>query len=65
MENSRREINAKAVGKKVYVLTDWGGWYGTIKDAYEDSFLVVNQKGTKESLVDIFNIRWPEDPILE
>ena len=62
---TKKDINSQSIGKKVYVLTDYGGWYGQIKDAYDDSFLVANQKNTRESVVDIFNVRWPEDPILE
>jgi hypothetical protein len=62
---TKKEINASCIGKKVYVLTEYGGWYGQIKDAFDDSFLVANSRNSRESIVDIFSIRWPEDPVLE
>lgn len=62
---ARKEFNLKAIGRKVYVVTKEGGWYGTIKDATEDQFLVANSRNGRESLVDIFDVRVPEDPVLE
>lgn len=63
--SDKKDINLRSIGKKVYVLTDTGGWYGQVKDAGEDYFVVLNPRNNREYHVDIFSVRYPEDPILE
>jgi len=56
----RENINSRSVGKTVYVVTNYGGWFGEVIDIVDtDTFLVKNTNG-KVSPVSIFDIRNPE-----
>lgn len=58
----KTEINKRSIGKEVYVLTNYGGWFGTVVDVPDpETFLVKNING-KIASVSIFDIRNPDNP---
>lgn len=58
----KTEINKRSIGQQVYVVTNYGGWFGTVVDVVDaENFLIKNANG-KISSVSIFDIRNPDNP---
>lgn len=59
----KTEVNKRIIGREVYVITNYGGWFGTVVDAPDtETFLVKNTNG-KVSSVSIYDIRNPDNAV--